>query len=290
MATGAAHAPGDWHRFAGRLGEHAVVLSLRPGVLPGVAVEHLKELAASPLPEELRAILVAVLLRELDDQVEAWCGLRPEWAAKSDTFDPPVHALRVVQAETPWQDAALLHIDDGALARLAQGCRAHPIHQANIEDLPVTLDLLLDHAPLASRELRGIQPGDIVVLGRAPVGDEPLDVILRTRGGARFRARSGGGSLALLAALDALMNLPEPGPAASFDDIQLPVEFTIGRLTLPLSRVRELAEGQVLDLGFDATTAVTLRINGQVVAIGELVRIAERTGVRITELRLEREP
>jgi type III secretion protein Q len=93
----------------------------------------------------------------------------------------------------------------------------------------------------------------------------------------------------VIAALDGIMELPNAGPAGSIDDLDLPVEFSIGRLTLPLARVRELAVGQVIDLGFDATTTVSLRINGQIVAVGELVRIAERTGVRITELRLERE-
>ena len=62
----------------------------------------------------------------------------------------------------------------------------------------------------------------------------------------------------------------------------------MGRLVLPLSRLRELAPGQVLDLGLDVTTAVTLRINGQVVAEGELVQIAERTGVRIRDVHLAR--
>nr|WP_256464823.1 MULTISPECIES: FliM/FliN family flagellar motor switch protein [unclassified Bradyrhizobium] len=84
------------------------------------------------------------------------------------------------------------------------------------------------------------------------------------------------------------MDRPDPLAPETFDSIDLPVDVDAGRLTMSLRQLRELAIGQVLDLGFDATTNISLRVNGQVVATGELVRIAERTGVRVLDLRLAR--
>ena len=84
------------------------------------------------------------------------------------------------------------------------------------------------------------------------------------------------------------MDKPEFLPPESLDSLNLTVDVDVGRLTMPLGQLRELAVGQVIDLGFDATTSVSLRVNGQVVATGELVRIAERTGVRLLDLRLPR--
>nr|WP_256469174.1 FliM/FliN family flagellar motor switch protein [Bradyrhizobium sp. 156] len=84
------------------------------------------------------------------------------------------------------------------------------------------------------------------------------------------------------------MDRPDPLPPETFDSIDLPVDVDAGRLTMPLRQLRELGIGQVLDLGFDATTNISLSVNGQVVATGELVRIAERTGVRVLDLRLAR--
>nr|WP_256468189.1 FliM/FliN family flagellar motor switch protein [Bradyrhizobium sp. 160] len=85
-----------------------------------------------------------------------------------------------------------------------------------------------------------------------------------------------------------MIDRPDPLPPETFDSIDVPVDVDAGRLTMPLRQLRELAIGQVLDLGFDATTNISLRVNGQVVATGELVRIAERTGVRVLDLRLAR--
>jgi type III secretion protein Q len=284
----------EWHVLAGRLGRDAIAVTLHPDLLPAQAAAHLADLSALSLPDELRVILLAVLLSELDTLVESWYGQRPEWDPPDSTQAEPGNTLLVLRAaeneNSGTEPVALLRLDDGAFARLAERCRDQPIHRARLEDLPVTLDLLLDHAPFPTGELSAIGPGDVVLLGRTMPADEGgLDLVVRIRGSAGFRARYLNASLTITATLDAIMDLPEPGPPTSFDDMQLQVELQIGRLTLPLMRVRELAIGQVLDLGIDATTAVTLRVNGQVLAVGELVRIAERTGVRITELRVERE-
>jgi type III secretion protein Q len=278
----------DWHRAQGTLGSDAVALALHPEVLPPLAAAQLAELTGSALPAELRGILVSVVLRDIDDLVESCCGVRPEWVPPGGETTVLANLLTVARGGVPGPPVALLQFDDGALARVAACCRDHPPRHVRLEDLPVVLDLLLDRAPLSARELRTVKPGDLVLLSGMPVGEQGIDVILSVRGGPGFRARSAKRSLTLTAELDAIMDPPAAGPAGSIDDIELQVEFTIGQLLLPISRVRELAVGQILDLGFDATTAVTLRVNGQAIAIGELVRIAERTGVRIAELRLER--
>lgn len=84
------------------------------------------------------------------------------------------------------------------------------------------------------------------------------------------------------------MDNPAPPPVASIDDVPLVIDCDVGRVSLTIARLRELSVGQVLDLGLDATSRVSLRLNGQVIATGELVRIAERTGVRITDVLLSR--
>ena len=84
------------------------------------------------------------------------------------------------------------------------------------------------------------------------------------------------------------MDTPTPPPAGSIDDLPLVIDCDVGRISLTIAQLRELSVGQVLDLGLDATRRVSLRLNGQVIATGELVRVAERTGVRITDLLLSR--
>lgn len=275
--------PADWTALVARLDSHPVRLQLDPALLPAEAVRRWPELAQVGAPEGLRTVLLDVMLEELSGLAEAWCGQRPEWDAGGVE---PEHRLVVLQGG---RTAGVVGLDDGGLAWLASQLSGLPARQVALDAVPVMLDLLIDRASLSAREMRDVGAGDVVVLDESPVAtDGALAVQVRVRGTPGLRGRVLGGRLELLATLDGMMDKPEPLPAASLDDLPLPVEFLVGRLALPLSRLRELAPGQVLDLGLDVTTAVTLRINGQVVAEGELVRIAERTGVRIRDVHLAR--
>lgn len=277
--------PGDWARIAARIGGHRVELLLDPDLLPRAAVERWPEIEAVGVPDDLRAVLRRVLLAELSELAESWSGLPLDWEDAGEA-EPPnlLLLLREGPAGTP---VGFARLDDRAFHWLAERCAPLPARLAALEALPpATLDLTLDRLRLSARELRDLAPGDTILLDRSPVeADGALRVVAGLRGGPGYRALIIDGRLHILAALDAAMDHPEAVPAASFDDIPMEVECEVGRLTLPLSRLREIAVGQVFDLGFDATAAVSLRVNGQVVAVGELVRIAERVGIRVLEVR-----
>jgi type III secretion system YscQ/HrcQ family protein len=67
---------------------------------------------------------------------------------------------------------------------------------------------------------------------------------------------------------------------------QAPVEVVaeLGRITLRADEVLGLAPGVVLGLRIERTTAVALRVGGQVWAEGELVNVDGEVGVRVTRL------
>lgn len=72
----------------------------------------------------------------------------------------------------------------------------------------------------------------------------------------------------------------ETTPAAALD---LPVTLAVelGRVNLPLSRLADLAAGDILPLGRHAREPVELTSGGRLVARGELVQIDTELGVRI---------
>lgn len=67
-------------------------------------------------------------------------------------------------------------------------------------------------------------------------------------------------------------------------DLAVEAVVELGRLRLPLSRVRELRPGEVLRLEVLAGEAQVIRLNGVPFAQGESVVVNERKGIRLTRM------
>lgn len=77
--------------------------------------------------------------------------------------------------------------------------------------------------------------------------------------------------------------MPTP-PADPLDTTTLNLVCEVGRWQMPLAELRTLAEGSVLPVPGGQGDSVQLCVNGQAIGTGELVRIGEGLGVRITSL------
>lgn len=67
-------------------------------------------------------------------------------------------------------------------------------------------------------------------------------------------------------------------------DVELNVSVELGRIELPLGKVLELAKGSVIELEKLAGEPVDILVNGNRIALGEVVVIDEHFGVRISSL------
>ncbi len=67
-------------------------------------------------------------------------------------------------------------------------------------------------------------------------------------------------------------------------DVELPVSVSLGTARLSLEEVLKLGEGSVVPLGREVSEPVIVRVNGRVVARGEIVVVRGSYGVRIQEL------
>ncbi|WFU14914.1 FliM/FliN family flagellar motor switch protein [Bradyrhizobium sp. CB3481] len=267
---------------------HRIHVAIDRTVCPPSAVKHWPNITALPLDASLREILLDVVLRDLAVQVQHWCGHRPIWSLADVTESFPC-AIQILRVERPNDVLGLVEFDADGLQWIADCCSALPVVRATVDDLPLILDMRIARIGLTLAELQQLAEGDVILLDDPSVDqDGAMTVLMDLSGSTRFRASIRNCRLTVLSAVDRLMDQPEPLPPESFDSITLSVNVDVGRLTMPLRELRELAVGQVLDLGFDATANVCLRVNGQVVATGELVRIAERTGVRLLDIRLSR--
>ncbi|KAB0676846.1 FliM/FliN family flagellar motor switch protein [Aureimonas leprariae] len=158
-------------------------------------------------------------------------------------------------------------------------------------------DITLGSIALTRAELAALEPGDVTVLperaagsltvrvgetafefspvegGYASSGPRPID---RPRP-VRFRPETA-----------AMSDTPEAeAPARSLDEIAVAVDFDLGRVDVPFATIASWTPGTVVALGAPATepgVAVTIRVNGEAVGAGDLVRLDDRVGVRITRL------
>lgn len=79
----------------------------------------------------------------------------------------------------------------------------------------------------------------------------------------------------------------DEGEANSMDllkDVELNVSVELGRIELPLGKVLQLAKGSVVELEKLAGEPVDILVNGNRIALGEVVVIDEHFGVRISSL------
>ncbi len=67
-------------------------------------------------------------------------------------------------------------------------------------------------------------------------------------------------------------------------DIPLNVEVVVGSTVIQIKELINLGPGSVLELDRETTEPVDVKVNGKLIAKGELVVVGERFGIRITEI------
>ncbi len=67
-------------------------------------------------------------------------------------------------------------------------------------------------------------------------------------------------------------------------DIPLNVEVVVGSTVIQIRELINLGPGSVLELDRETTEPVDIKVNGKLIAKGELVVVGERFGIRITEI------
>jgi len=82
-----------------------------------------------------------------------------------------------------------------------------------------------------------------------------------------------------------------PGPKAGENknldlllDVEIPISVEVGRAQMSLDEVLKLVPGSVIALDKKAEEPVDLRVNGKLVARGEVVLVDDAYGLRITQI------
>ncbi|KSC02900.1 SctQ family type III secretion system cytoplasmic ring protein PscQ [Pseudomonas aeruginosa] len=180
-----------------------------------------------------------------------------------------------------------LERDDQRLALWLDGdpatllARLPPRPSAQRLAIPLRLSLQWPGLPLDAGELRTLEPGDLLLLPAGHRPDAALLGVLEGRPWARCQLHST--QLELLDMHD-IPSLADGEDLHELDQLPIPVSFEVGRRTLDLHTLSTLQPGSLLDLDSALDGEVRILANQRCLGIGELVRLQDRLGVRVTRL------
>jgi flagellar motor switch/type III secretory pathway protein FliN/predicted MFS family arabinose efflux permease len=192
-----------------------------------------------------------------------------------------------------------LRLSPAYALRLAEGFDRHAGISRYVLDLPIPVCLRVAAANLAASEIERLSPDDVVLVDAscqpghviAVIGERLVAPVALAPEGHRIAAYPIPGATsswawsmptdAMAAAWDA---------AAETDNRPLHVLFEIGRFELPASKVKQLVPNAVLPLAPLHDQTVDIVVDGQRIGRGTLMRIGNRTGVRISTVRVRPRP
>ena len=174
---------------------------------------------------------------------------------------------------------------------------------ARISPVPVPFRVVVTTIDVPDVELRALAPDDIIALGTPD----------KIRAGARMSFESKNHEMRIAVRLGAVaarveaievgqrpqtpsyqgsnqrLSMPspeEPSVSAQVDGLPVTLSFEAGEISLTVAELKALAPGAMLSFGRKlADSPITVRANGRVLGIGELVLIDDFLGVRLIELR-----
>ena len=174
-----------------------------------------------------------------------------------------------------------------AWARLAGPPAAPPA------DLPLALRFEVGRRRLAPADLRGLRPGDLVLLARLPSREGRWQARILAGAG---RSCIGLGHVKGDGIVMEQWQVPRAPAAATaappahglLDGVSVDIAFEIGHHRMALGELMQLAPGHVFALGANPEgDAVDLVAEGRVIGAGQLVLVGEALGVRVLRLQLE---
>ncbi|MCE8016451.1 type III secretion system cytoplasmic ring protein SctQ [Halomonas sp. MCCC 1A17488] len=260
---------------------------------------------------DLTALWLEYALLEWVEPLEARLGVALRLDGGQPSFDGD-EALDILLQLEGDGGTGQLHLSLGAAATRAVAplLDALPaVAPRACSALPVTVQWVAGHQRLRLDELRGLRPGDVVLLER-PVralaaAGRPLAEVEEQGGGLRLvttplpgpgddldapRAdgdspRNETGNHRSRDAMAENPRSPKPPPdTVALDGLPMRLVCELGRLELTLGELRELGPGSVLPLTRPREDAVDLVVNGRPLGRGRLVEIGDGLGVQIVRL------
>ncbi|MFM0647004.1 type III secretion system cytoplasmic ring protein SctQ [Paraburkholderia bryophila] len=226
-----------------------------------------------------------------------------------DLLDRLLHSNAAAQASSTASVSAVTANTD---PRTAFASDDQPPYPAVDLDVPGSLILGVKRLPVDT--LHALEPGDVLLRATFPSLDAAQSGTSHNLSAPRARLRAvaawgtpgltrvcaaveiDGQSLVIVkepnmseeldpASADAGLAIDDPADPIRIGELELPVQFEIDTVALPLAQLSALGPGYVLELPVPAADAqLRLVAHGQTIGYGELVTVGEHLGIRIIRM------
>lgn len=278
-----------------RFGETVVEVGLERTAL-GLLISRIEPAAdLERLPSDLCHLAVEAVLAPWIEQVESRTGRRIEIETLVPFDDAaqrrrgPGLAIQIGNVET-WLE---VRAEPQVLSALGRWASSLPLARTTLDEAGVVASLRTGTTELTLAETATLRIGAGLVLDDAPA--DPLIAFaeclvargVHEKGGVRLVSGPAPPEPAqrrwLMTQETSDQQTATRKTWGALEDMPVRLVAEVGRLTLPLSAVSDLGSGSILDFGAK-TDAVSIYAGGVHLADGRLVRVDERTVVRIDRM------
>lgn len=260
------------------------------------------------LPGEIRDAVLEACLEELLDRFNAW-SRRAVTLLEAD-FDSPVEDsgyhlfFELIRQEDLRTFVGRISLDGEGLEWLSgMFGEVPPVRTRQWNDLPVKACLEIGRTALTLGDFGKLEKNDIVFLDECPFRDEKK-VIVRLSPTLALKASLKKTTVIVQGIMEDSMpddvqveenmdkeqeetpeaDRPQEIEASSIDEINIDLVFELGRKTIPVGDLKTIGPGYTFDLDNDLERPVTIRANGKIIGLGELLQVDDRVGVRVLDL------
>ncbi len=306
-------APDTAYRIPFGCGGHLAVASLSGRLIERVLAADYNIDEVNGLPECQQQLLLELGFSDFILSVEEACGLPLTFRPKTDAVDPLNRIdleFLLVSEEDDFQTRVWLEMPIAESERLITHFESScSVLSSSSNNLPLMVSIRAGWQILYRDEIDNLAKDDVIMLqhstdhywvaiqGRATAS-------LRSLNGGQFKITSQLFSRVPQAPDDTLIGtehfhfsessqlpevsmdnqLPNTHQSTSLEDVPLCLVCEVGRLEMPLDSVRQLGEGSILKIKGDRDEVVQVVMNGRKIARGELIKVGDGLGVRLTKL------
>ncbi len=248
-----------------------------------------------PMPEELRRVIVEMMgedflegLSSLGIEVRrGGRDLSQGSGGEDEDFPYRVQMVMVSEERAAVVGRAELALEEQGQRALMESLKRLPREQASVvRAVPVMIHLIGGQTTLSVRELRSLEPLDIILLDRDDgmrgsrylLWVSPRSVWWGERGeeGIVVVGREEEGEMAEESAQTQEM--------IQVRDVEVEIRFEVGRRWVTVGELEKINAGYVFVLDTSLDRSVGIYANRRLIGWGELVEVEERLGVRVVEL------
>ena len=291
---------GEWVRIFANTAASELEIGIPAVPLLGFMSENMPDVALADVEPKILPLLIEESLSVLIANIERHFGpMRLSHAQLSCDALDTAHTAFLIEGFGPTPFPILL---GQAYPRLSDIDRAidkleskpQPFH-----NIGFGLAFRIGFTNIALGELESLEVGDAIVIETTFIAQQKLVCVVAESFAQYCTFSQGSATLGgtLLTKPDSVtqkfileQHMADPhtlsagAPPASLREMQVRLVFEIGRLEVPLEQIETLSAGYTFDIGKQQQNVIDIIAGGRKIGTGDLVRVADSIGVRVTSL------